>query len=31
MQSRAGQFDSSVTRPQLAISGRFLTGAACCW
>nr|CAH7729113.1 unnamed protein product [Callosobruchus chinensis]CAH7729930.1 unnamed protein product [Callosobruchus chinensis]CAH7730581.1 unnamed protein product [Callosobruchus chinensis]CAH7730973.1 unnamed protein product [Callosobruchus chinensis]CAH7731494.1 unnamed protein product [Callosobruchus chinensis] len=26
MQSREGQFDSSVTRPQLATSSRFLTG-----
>nr|CAH7755205.1 unnamed protein product [Callosobruchus chinensis] len=26
MQSREGQFDSSVTRPQLAISSCFLTG-----
>nr|CAH7745087.1 unnamed protein product [Callosobruchus chinensis] len=25
MQSRDGQFDSSVTRPQLATSSRFLT------
>nr|CAH7737979.1 unnamed protein product [Callosobruchus chinensis] len=31
MQSREGQFDSSVTRPSLAICSRFLTGAACCW
>nr|CAH7727838.1 unnamed protein product [Callosobruchus chinensis] len=27
MQSREGQFDSSVTRPYLATSSRFLTGA----
>nr|CAH7749616.1 unnamed protein product [Callosobruchus chinensis] len=26
MQSREGQFDSSVTRPQLVTSSRFLTG-----
>nr|CAH7719934.1 unnamed protein product [Callosobruchus chinensis] len=26
MQSREGQFDSSVTRPQGATSSRFLTG-----
>nr|CAH7747535.1 unnamed protein product [Callosobruchus chinensis] len=26
MQSRERQFDSSVTRPQLATSSRFLTG-----
>nr|CAH7759038.1 unnamed protein product [Callosobruchus chinensis] len=26
MQSREGQFDSSMTRPQLATSSRFLTG-----
>nr|CAH7743567.1 unnamed protein product [Callosobruchus chinensis] len=26
MQSREGQFDSSVTRPQLATSNRFLIG-----
>nr|CAH7769914.1 unnamed protein product [Callosobruchus chinensis] len=26
MQSREGQLDSSVTRPKLAISSRFLTG-----
>nr|CAH7769967.1 unnamed protein product [Callosobruchus chinensis] len=26
MQSREGQFDSSVTRPYLATSSRFLTG-----
>nr|CAH7723299.1 unnamed protein product [Callosobruchus chinensis] len=31
MQSREGQFDSSVTRPHLATSSRFLTSAACCW
>nr|CAH7737431.1 unnamed protein product [Callosobruchus chinensis] len=26
MQSREGQFDSSVSRPQLATPSRFLTG-----
>nr|CAH7745269.1 unnamed protein product [Callosobruchus chinensis] len=26
MQSREGQFDSSVTRPYLATASRFLTG-----
>nr|CAH7736175.1 unnamed protein product [Callosobruchus chinensis] len=31
MQSREGQFDSSVTGPQLATSRRFLTSATCCW
>nr|CAH7735138.1 unnamed protein product [Callosobruchus chinensis] len=31
MQSREGQFNSSVTQSLLATSSRFLTGAACCW
>nr|CAH7739111.1 unnamed protein product [Callosobruchus chinensis] len=31
MQSREGQFDSSVTRPYVATSSRFLTGAAFYW